>query len=73
MGVVSFRVSDDDAKALRRAGKKPSEVAKAAVEAEARRAKVEEQMRFLRDFARPSRKPTLETIREMRENRDAHR
>lgn len=39
MGVVSFRISKEDEAALTHAGRKPAELAKAAVEDEARRAR----------------------------------
>ena len=66
VGVVSFRISKEDQAALSHAGKKPSEVAKAAVEGEARRARFDSHLAEIDRHAKPSRRPTLELVREAR-------
>lgn len=69
MGVISFRVPDDDVKALKRALLNPAEIAKHAVVEAARRARFQEHMAFLDEFAKTARpgRPSLEIIREARE------
>lgn len=67
MGVISFRVPDDDVAALKRAHLQASEIAQQAVIEAARRARYRERMAFLDAFAKPSKRRSIDIIREARE------
>lgn len=69
MGVISFRVSDDDEAALRRAGVNPGQLAKEHVEAEARRRRAAELVDRLASFGWKASRPSEDIIREDRDRR----
>ena len=69
--VVSFRISDADEAVLSQAGRSPAELAKAAVQREARLLRAQASTAALRALARPARKPSAQLVRELREERDA--
>lgn len=67
MGVVSFRLPDDDEERLRRAGINPGLLAKAHVEAQARALEADKVLSKLEAFSRPSPEPIADLIRSIRE------
>ena len=67
MGVISVRVPDEMESRLQRAHIKPGEVAKEAWEAALRRVAVEEQMKALEKFRRPSSMDSTKLIRQIRD------
>lgn len=67
MGVVSFRISDDDEERLRRAGVNPGAEAKAHVEATARRLRAGQLLADLEGFSRRSPVPLDHLVRTIRE------
>jgi hypothetical protein len=67
MGVVSVRIPDAMEEALEAAGIQPTALAKAALEAEARRLAVFEQMKRLEKVRFPAKRPIEEILREIRD------
>lgn len=67
MGVVSFRLADDDEQRLRQAGINPGPWAKAQAEAKARSLRAAARRHALEGFSRPAREPVVDTVRRIRE------
>ncbi|MCA1819745.1 MAG: hypothetical protein LC620_06835 [Halobacteriales archaeon] len=68
MGVVSIRIPDDMEEALEAAGIQPSSLAKAALEAEARRLAVMEQVKWFDSHRFKATRPIEDILREIRDN-----
>lgn len=67
MGVVSFRLPDDDEEALRRVGITPGALAKDLVESEVRRLRVARAKELGERYRRKPRVPLSRIVREIRE------
>lgn len=67
MGVVSFRLSDDDEAALRRAGIVPGSLAKDLVDRELRRLRVARARELNEKYRRKPAKPIAQMVREIRD------
>ncbi len=67
MGVVSFRLPDDDEERLRRAGIDPERAAKTYLEAQARGLTADATLSHLETFSRPAPEPVEGLIRSIRE------
>lgn len=67
MGVVSFRLTDEDEKRLRRAGISPGAKAKEVLEAEARKLAFDESEAYLAKHRRRATIPVQQLIREIRD------
>lgn len=68
MSVVSVRVPDETVRTLAEAGINPSDVAKEALEREARRLRVLESLKWLEKHAIKGKRPTGDILREIRDN-----
>lgn len=69
MGVISFRLSDEEEERLRRAGISPGALAKEKVSTEARRLDAEENLEALERLSREPGQPVSRTVREIRDER----
>lgn len=68
MSVVSVRIPEETLKTLSEAGVSPSEIAKEALEREARRIRVLQSLKRLEKLRFKPKRPTGEILREIRDN-----